>query len=367
MRHGNQKLRDHAGIRAGTVAIVGTLVLGCLVVSASTASTAAHLADHPDASDIGLDASLPVRDAIIGAIDTDGTANGVVLVDHYALVADGEAWLQVIDVADPGAPALVGWGATFDNAYALAYDKRFDADHIFLAIGGSGLQISNVENPSDPVLVSSLDTPGLAVFVVLAGKLACVADYTAGVQIFDVSSPVAPRLIGSVDTPGYAHALAAAQSHLYVADGIAGLQIIDLTNPSQPRPVGGITTPGYAVSVDLRENFAYVADSLNGRILVLDVAIPSAPALTATVELFARPSRVSVVEDRLYVTTRNNGVLVFVLTTPTAPVLVDRFATPGEGKAAIRMRDWLLVADGSCGLQIARLADLAAQAAFPQH
>jgi len=67
-----------------------------------------------------------------------------------------------------------------------------------LADGSSGLQVIDVSNPSSPVLIGSVDTPGFARGVTVTGDTAYVADWSNGLQVIDVSNPSSPVLIGLV-------------------------------------------------------------------------------------------------------------------------------------------------------------------------
>jgi hypothetical protein len=49
--------------------------------------------------------------------------------------------------------------------------------------------------------IGSVDTPGRANDVEIAGSYAFVADLSAGLQIYDISCPASPQLVGGVDIP----------------------------------------------------------------------------------------------------------------------------------------------------------------------
>ena len=73
------------------------------------------------------------------------------------------------------------------------------------------------------------------------GTYAYVADDFA-LLVMDISDPTAPMIVGSVDTPGEARGVAVAGSYAYIADAGSGLQVIDITTPTSPAIVGSVDT-----------------------------------------------------------------------------------------------------------------------------
>jgi len=80
----------------------------------------------------------------------------------------------------------------------------------------SGLQIVDIAEPQRPRLVGSYDTPGLAHGVAVAGDYAYLA--SGDLYIINIANPKAPYLAGDYHTPGGAISVAVAGNHCYVAD-----------------------------------------------------------------------------------------------------------------------------------------------------
>ena len=152
------------------------------------------------------------------------------------LCACGPAGLLIIDVSNPSAPVLAGTykdGANFIRGVDASGSNAFVASS--LKEGSSRLQILDLTTPSHPTLVASLDTPGVAQDVSVAGSLAYVTVGPAGMIIVDVSNPGAPYVCDSYRP--YAHGqliihfakVAASDSFVFVdnRDGPkAGLHIL---------------------------------------------------------------------------------------------------------------------------------------------
>ncbi|MBS1261138.1 MAG: hypothetical protein MAG453_00459 [Calditrichaeota bacterium] len=120
-------------------------------------------------------------------------------------------------------------------------------------------------------LVGSLDTPGWANQVAVAGDCASVADryaYVAdgnsGLRVIYVGIPDTPWEAGFCDTPGFAFGISAADGYAYVSDRDSGLRVIDVSDPTAPAEVSSCNTPGSAEGVAVVREYAYVADGYAG-------------------------------------------------------------------------------------------------------
>ena len=130
-----------------------------------------------------FDVHDPVHPDVIGHLDMESTAHGVVVSGTYAYVADGEVGLQVVDVSEA----------------------------------------------MTPTAVYTLDTPGTAYGVVISGMYAYIADGEAGLQVVDVSDVVSPTIIETVDTPEISYDIAVQRGNVYLADGPGGVvEVINL-------------------------------------------------------------------------------------------------------------------------------------------
>jgi hypothetical protein len=106
----------------------------------------------------------------------------------------------------------------------------------------SGLRAIDVSDPSDPVELGALDTPGTASELELVGELAIVAAAGAGVRVIDVSDPSDPVEIGALATA--AADVAVAGGLVHVAANDRTVRIVDLGPEYVPAPGGWL--PGLA-------------------------------------------------------------------------------------------------------------------------
>ena len=168
------------------------------------------------------DDSLNVR--LVGSCHTPGPAYGVAVQGTYAFVADFDAGLRVISVADPAHPTEVG--------------------HV--------------------------DTPDSAVRVVVSGNYAYVVGVQAGLRVISVADPANPIEVGSYDTPGRALGVAVGGDYAYLVDRDSGLLVISIADPAHPTMVGHWNVSGSMVAdIAVAGHFVYVVDYLEPNALII--------------------------------------------------------------------------------------------------
>ncbi|TMA38747.1 MAG: hypothetical protein E6J79_05780 [Deltaproteobacteria bacterium] len=385
----------------GTAAVVGRVTLGLEAAALRVVGTVAYVAAGAAGLEI-VDVSNPSLPTVVGTADTPGTATGVAVVNGRAYVADdtalhpsivgslvtrvravtvtgtrlyaldGGPQFKVIDVANPGAPALLsavnGLGAqNLDAAGSMVLVVSAQVD---TTTKTAGLYVLDASVPTAPRVVGNswggFDSWGVAA----SGPLAVAAGNTFGMKVVDVSVPSAPRALATL--PGtvrgvamagqFAYALTLVPGNpahtdllvvdlrtpaapavagrttlaggsdlkvvgslVYVAAGGAGLQIVDVGNPSAPAVVGTADTPGLATAVAVANGRAYVAD--DSSLQVIDVANPARPAVVGT--LATRSTAVAVAGSRAYVLDGGLQLKIVDVSRPTAPALLS--ATRGFG------------------------------------
>ncbi|KKK55042.1 hypothetical protein LCGC14_3078560, partial [marine sediment metagenome] len=89
----------------------------------------------------------------------------------------------------------------------------------------AGLHIIDITTPASPSVITSFDTPGMALGVTIVGSRVCVADKYS-VAVIDVSTPAAPSLYAVSDIPVNSLGTDVVNSRLLVADGNAGIAIL---------------------------------------------------------------------------------------------------------------------------------------------
>ncbi|MYH04665.1 MAG: hypothetical protein F4140_07370 [Cenarchaeum sp. SB0675_bin_21] len=253
----------------------------------------------------------------------------VVSVSHvsggtYAVVAKGhDDGVQIINITDPSAPAIVNGTFEITNGFTHLYGAtgveiaeisgRMYA--VVASIRDNGLQIVDITDPASPISTAAV-TDGVDGFTALSGAFevsvwgvsnrtyAAVASvYDSGLQIVDITDPANPfpvvditditdpvsggytTLRGTFDvtvfeTSGRTYAVAAS-----IRDN--SLQIFDITNPSAPAPVinitddldefAGLTVTGIEIAEIDSRTYVVIASEDYGSVQIIDITDPANP------------------------------------------------------------------------------------------
>lgn len=254
--------------------------------------------------------------------------HAIAIDQGHAYLAAGSAGLLALDMADEGAPRLVGRVATLDlfGRAGSAYDLAI-GDHRAFVASDRFLRVVDLAEPGAPVEVSSLAIGGqgpgaVAVWqghaYLLNGGLLAVVDASrpdrlrlatwlqpapgarwtdlaqregwlylvgADLQAFDLRSPARPRATSRLplgEPYGLAARLAGYGPQLLV-QGVRGtrpnLMVVDLSNPATPRELRRLSGPGLAndLVAGLDAEHWFGADAPSG-LMELDLSIPEATA-----------------------------------------------------------------------------------------
>ena len=204
---------------------------------------------------------------LLGAYDTMGEAEAMVVRDGYAYLADGGMGLMVYDVSDPSSIHEVGTVPT--GGYAM--DVSLLGDHAYVADYGGGLRIVNITSPGEPWEVAHFAVPSDSLDIAVRWPYAFVATRLTGVKVLDLSDPTMPHEVAAWDTPGEAHAVLLDEDHLYVADWGTGVLVLDVSDPEYPRQVASVATEGMAQALYLRGDRLYVTGYVRNDADVLTV------------------------------------------------------------------------------------------------
>jgi hypothetical protein len=219
------------------------------------------------------------------------------------------------------------------NIPGYANNVDVAGDYAYVAAGAAGLQVLDVSDRAHPAIVASLDTDGTAIDVRIVGHFAYVADGAAGLKVIDIADPLSPTLVGQAQTDGIAQDLKVDLQFAYVADGANGVVIFDVSDPADPVAKGHVDGIGTALGIDAQGTRAVVV--ANTSLYVLDVSDRAAPLPVGTVDI-GTVKDVVLRDNYAYVAAYNTGYRVIRLTNPAAPSIVG-------GDASFNPRDVELV------------------------
>lgn len=322
------------------------------------------------------DATMPDQPVRVGDV-TVRRFRDFSLASGFACVASGPSGLRSIALAGHEEPAEMG---SFDTGSALSI--ALQGEYAYIANDDHGLRLVDIADPQHPVVLSDTETGYRAVDVAVQGSYAYIADYWAALHIIDVSDPFHPHEVGVLDSlDSFVSAVAVSENRVFLATYTDGLVVIDVSNPDSLFVSAQVEDLYYAYDVAVSGNYALVAGSPTGDngLVVVDIANPDEPRLTGQVALeftgyavaargrvayvgggngfavvdFAEATNpqvlssmmtdngvygVSVEGDYLYLAQWNEGLRVFDVTNPAAPVETGHYWTWNRSRG-VAVRD----------------------------
>lgn len=176
--------------------------------------------------------AVPVLRSRISFAPDNGVTSGatsVALAGTTAFVSAGGNGLNAVDVSDPVNMRIIGnWLPDVGSVGQLAW--RDDVLYATTGLPSPRLFTLDVRDPRNPVLLAAVPLAGSTTGdVLLDGPYAYVANGGAGVAVIDIQNPAFPTEAGRIPTPGFALELAAAHGRLFVAAVDGGLLEIGRT------------------------------------------------------------------------------------------------------------------------------------------
>lgn len=155
----------------------------------------------------------------------------------------GDSKLTITDVSNPSAPVVLGtlgkMGSDIRQICMLS-----DGKHVFISSRQNGCYIVNVEDPAAPKLVSTYDSVEMATGVDVYGDYVFVCDRQYGVEIVDVSDLVDPKQCAIV-RGGTAQSCKVVNGILYMGSwNERSVDMYDVTQPSKFKYLGSAKLKG---------------------------------------------------------------------------------------------------------------------------
>lgn len=229
-----------------------------------------------------------------------------------------ERSLLVAEASPAGELTVIGeYGSPFTISDVCAVGNT-----AYLAVPGLGLQVIDIETPSDPELVATLATPGTPQRLCAGGGHLYLGAGAAGIAVYSLGDPTAPAPVDTLDTPGHARGLQASANLLLLADDLWGLRIYSIAEPAAPVLLGTLDTPGAPTDVVRQGELALLADRQLG-LQIVDIADPAHPILVAQ-GVPGDAWGVAVQPGLAFLSDRDLGLLVYEIDDPSFPQVVAR-------------------------------------------
>jgi hypothetical protein len=255
--------------------------------------------------------------------------------------------LEVLDLADPGDPAVV---ARLDVGGILPTIAGNTLYTVSVAVGGAAIvQVVDVSAPTRPRLMSATRLPDQArdiVALAAANGHVFVLRERGAITVLDGLDPSAPRVVSTFDVSGAVNAATVANGRLFLGLSVPhsavpadppirpGLAALDITNPRELRELGRLAVMPAMVAdaVVVDEHLYATAGGDDGALWAFDLADPTMPMPETLLDLPVGSSAIGVDGKLLFVSGEDAGLYVVDVTIGGKPRVRSRAAVArGDG------------------------------------
>ncbi|MCC6454491.1 MAG: hypothetical protein IT328_06075 [Caldilineaceae bacterium] len=244
--------------------------------------TTAYIADGIGGLRI-VDVTTPATPAELGFLDTPEEITGVAAGNNFAyIIGLDSSSLRAIDVTDPAQPIEE---SIVNIDYSLS-GVVLAGEHLYLRTGGL-LKIFN----SDPFLLNQVGSYWLGSAipdVAVAGDYAFVAGGGSGLFVLDVNPPAEIEQVGRMPSLNQARRVAVRNNVAYVTDDYYGIAVLDVGQPLQITQKASIspcaeawiqmTITGDTLVIDSHQlSFGYPTYPIDRRLCFYSLTDPLAP------------------------------------------------------------------------------------------
>jgi uncharacterized repeat protein (TIGR02543 family) len=235
---------------------------------------------------------------LVGSIG--GYINAVAVQGSYCYIGEGSTF-TVLNVSNPAAPTPVARLAMPGLVQDIALYSASGKQYAVVADGDAGLQVVDVTTPTAPALKGYFNTGDWANGVAVSNNLAYVANNNSGLAVLDISTPTKPKLSGTVSVGGEAYGVAVQQitNHLFAFVGTgSGLSVVDVGSPNNPVLLGSASPGGYNASVAVNGTRAYLA--YGNYLQAFDISNPANPQSLGSAAFDDTPTAVTIFNNQIY-------------------------------------------------------------------
>ena len=265
---------------------------------------------------------------VLSTLTFSHTPNDVVVSDNIAYVADGVG-IQIIDITVPEEPMLISTLKTPGYSKAISIANK----HVYVAAGYACLQIIDVSKPKEPTLITSLDLNIYVEDVEFINDLLFLitGSQNTTLKIFDVQQPTHPSILSSIKSDEYFHSIALANDKIFVSNGNK-IEVIDFSQPEKPTTIGAIDISAVSWSkpdgITVKNNYVYVATT--EQFLIIDFSQLTNPNIVGSVrtESSYRNEGLSIFKNKAFIAKQDCGVNVIDISKPENPLFVGNIDTP---------------------------------------
>ena len=289
---------------------------------------------------VAIDITDPKFPSYLGSLD-GYISNAVTSGSRWLYASASKDGFLAIDVTNPVNPVIV---ESFNEHGSSTVLGVHDA-HAYVATLFDEVRILDISETSRPRQVGTYPTPSGVLGIALQDQVAYLAARNEGLVILDVSNPAAPTTLGSLR---FSFAFdVAVRGDLVFGVGTEGLYIIDVSNPSSPQLLGHYFAYPHCRKLDITGDFVFLTQ-LVGDVFVIDVQDPTLPGLVTMIDGSGRYFLdVAISGNQAYFPNSENGVEVFDISDPSAPIFRGAVTIDGSARDIAINFPYAYVADGN--------------------
>jgi hypothetical protein len=289
---------------------------GDYIYALDLSRTSMKVIDKGDPTNLILIGNYPIPDPTIRVTGRDNIA--------YAIAGAG---FYVVDISDPHHPETIrNIQTTEESRNGVVKDNT-----LYIANGSNGIGIYDIEDAANPQLYGYWDQ-GYDIYDIYLQDNFLYAALSDSLLILDISNPTSPELLSIYDSPGCVYGTYRSGNYLYMSC-IADypnwyLEIADISDPESPHSIS--TTPLLYQTFDVyvKDNFAIVSVDNEG-IEIFDVSNPAAPVEVNHFRVNTCGVKFKAVDNFLYVTS-DQGILAYDISNPAHPSQLGWYDTPAS-------------------------------------
>jgi len=265
---------------------------------------------------------------VVSRLVTDNV-HQVGVAGNTACYLNGDTF-KVLDISDPASPAEMG-SVSISGAVSLTIIGNL----ALVAVGDAGLQIIDISDLATPALRGLVDSPGSSRKVVAVSNMAFIADQT-GLAIVDFSDPDNPYQLGYLDELNEIDSVCYGNGYVFlgaVHPNRAHLLVVDVSDPSSPYLAYAhrLQDGTYQTINDLGycNGHVYVVRRSLGVVNIVDVSEPLLPETVGIIRNFSHAQDIDIVGSNAFFIDRSgwypvkSSILVYDISQPDEPALIS--------------------------------------------
>ncbi len=194
-------------------------------------------------------------------------------------------------------------------------------NYLYLATGHTGLCIVDITNPDSACVVGEFCRPGYATTLIRSGNRFLIGGYNRGLEFAEIDANDSLVSTGYASTNDPITGMAIYNNYLYATDYHQGL-IYHLDSLATRPPDTMLTQHDLMHDIAVSGHYAYIVGE-NRKFCIVDLAIPTAPAIVCSLAFNWFPYKIVVNGDYAYLGGSEYPLRIYNIANPAHPVLID--------------------------------------------